>query len=142
MPFLQQFGIYLVAMAALTVASACCSCAEAALFSLQPDDRRALRSGNAAQRIAIDLLHRPDRLLTAILFWNLLFNFGYFVVGARIGMQLDAAGREGAHYALTGCSLLWMIIFGEMLPKTFGVLQARVLSSLVSLPLAAMVRSR
>jgi putative hemolysin len=141
MPFLQQFGIYLVAMAVLTVASAFCSCAEAALFSLQPDDRRALRAGNAAQRIAIDLLHRPDRLLTAILFWNLLFNFGYFVVGSQIGIRLDAAGHEGATYVLTGCSLLSMIVFGEMLPKMFGVLQARVLSSLVSLPLAAMVRA-
>ena len=84
MSVLQQYGLYFVAMAALTAASAFCSCAEAALFSLQADDRRALRDGNAAQRAAIELLRRPDRLLTAILFWNLVFNFGYFVVGSHV----------------------------------------------------------
>ena len=34
-----------------------------------------------------------------------------------------------------------MIVLGEMLPKTIGVLQPRVLASLVSLPLAALVRA-
>jgi putative hemolysin len=141
MILLQQFPLYFVAMAVLTAASAFCSCAEAALFSLQPDDRRALRAGNAAQRAASELMRRPDRLLTAILFWNLVFNFGYFVVGSQIGLRLAEQDREGEAWALTVASLLSMIVLGEMLPKTFGVLQARVLSSLVSLPLAAMVRA-
>jgi CBS domain containing-hemolysin-like protein len=141
MPLLQEFALYFVAMAVLAAASAFCSCSEAALFSLQPDDRRALRGGNAAQRAATELLRRPDRLLTAILFWNLVFNFGYFVVGSQIGLRLAAQDREGDAWALSIASLLAMIVFGEMLPKTFGVLQSRWLASLVSLPLAAMVRA-
>jgi putative hemolysin len=136
MILLQQFPLYFVAMAVLTAASAFCSCAEAALFSLQPDDRRALQRGNAAQRVASELMRRPDRLLTAILFWNLVFNFGYFVVGSQIGIKLAEQDREGEAWALTVASLLSMIVLGEMLPKTFGVLQARMLASLVSLPLA------
>jgi putative hemolysin len=141
MSVLQQYGLYFIAMAVLTAASAFCSCAEAALFSLQIDDRRVLRSGNAAQRTATDLLRRPDRLLTAILFWNLVFNFGYFVVGSQVDLRLRAADRDAEAYALTLSSLLAMIVFGEMLPKTFGVLQSRLLASLVSLPAAAMVRA-
>ncbi|HYO26592.1 MAG TPA: CNNM domain-containing protein [Lacipirellulaceae bacterium] len=141
MTILQQYALYFIAMAVLTAASAFCSCAEAALFSLQADDRRALRGGNAAQRAAIELLRRPDRLLTAILFWNLVFNFGYFVVGSLIGLHVQGTGRRGEAYAVTGVSLLAMIVLGEMLPKTFGVLQARVLASLLSLPLAALVRA-
>ena len=45
MTLLQQYGMYFAAMLALTAASAFCSCAEAAIFSLQADDRRALTAG-------------------------------------------------------------------------------------------------
>jgi putative hemolysin len=141
MEILQQYGLHFLAMAALTAASAFCSCSEAALFSLQADDRRALRAGNAAQRSAVELLTRPDRLLTAILFWNLVFNFGYFVVGAHVELRLRQNDRDGEAFALTIGALLAMIVLGEMLPKTFGVLQARLLASLVSLPVAALVRA-
>jgi CBS domain containing-hemolysin-like protein len=141
MSLIQEFAFFFAAMAVLTFASAFCSCAEAALFSLQTDDRRALRAGNAAQRTAIDLLRRPDRLLTAILFWNLVFNFGYFVVGARVELQLEAEDRHGEAVGMTIGSLVAMIVLGEMLPKTIGVQQAPALASVVSLPLAALVRA-
>lgn len=138
---IQEFGLYFVAMLVLTAASAFCSCSEAAIFSLQPDDRRVLRRGNVAQRTAVELLARPDRLLTAILFWNLLFNFGFFLVGAQIKLQLDQSGRGGESHWLLAGALLVMIIFGEMLPKTIGVQQSRVFASFTSLPLAALVRT-
>jgi putative hemolysin len=137
---IQEFGFHFVAMLVLTALSAFCSCSEAAIFSLQPDDRRNLLKGNAAQRTAVELLNRPDRLLTAILFWNLLFSFGFFVVGSDIEYRLGEASRGTEKNVLMVASLLAMIIFGEMLPKTIGVQQPRVFASLCSLPLAAMVR--
>jgi putative hemolysin len=137
---IQEFGIYFVAMLVLIAASAFCSCSEAAMFSLQGDDRRALRKGNAAQRTAIELLNRPDRLLTAILFWNLVFNFGFFVVGSVVEYRLHAESRHAESAILMGASLLAMIVFGEMLPKTIGVQQPRLLSGVTALPIAAMVR--
>jgi CBS domain containing-hemolysin-like protein len=138
---IQEFGIFFVAMLVLIAASAFCSCAEAAIFSLQGDDRRALRTGNAAQRIAVELLNRPDRLLTAILFWNLIFNFGFFIVGSVVEYRLHAESRHTESAILMGGSLLAMIVFGEMLPKTVGVQQPRLLSGLTALPIAAMVRA-
>lgn len=137
---IQEFGFHFVAMLVLTALSAFCSCSEAAIFSLQPDDRRNLLKGNAAQRTAVELLNRPDRLLTAILFWNLLFSFGFFVVGSDIEYRLGEASRGTEKNVLMVASLLAMIIFGEMLPKTIGVQQPRAFASLCSLPLAAMVR--
>ncbi|MCC6492881.1 MAG: DUF21 domain-containing protein [Pirellulales bacterium] len=137
---IQEFGLYFLAMLVLTAASAFCSCAEAAIFSLQADDRRALKKGNAAQRTAVELLGRPDRLLTAILFWNLVFSFGFFVVGSVVEFRLNAQSRHGESGALMVGSLLGMIVFGEMLPKTVGVQQPRLLASTTSLPLAAIVR--
>jgi CBS domain containing-hemolysin-like protein len=132
--------LYFVAMAALIAAAAFCSCSEAALFSLQSQDRRALRRGNAAQRTAVELLNRPDRLLTAILFWNLAFSFGYFVVGSFVEHRLHEEGRHRESAVLIVVSLLGMIAFGEMLPKTLGVQQPRLIASVISLPLATMVR--
>lgn len=137
---IQEFGFHFIAMLVLTALSAFCSCAEAAIFSLQPDDRRALQKGNAAQRTAVELLGRPDRLLTAILFWNLLFSFGFFVVGADVEHRLAEGHRTTERTVLMLGSLLGMIVFGEMLPKTIGVQQPRVFASLCSLPLAVMVR--
>ena len=127
-------------MLALTAASAFCSAAEAAIFSLQADDRRILKQGNAAQRTAVELLNRPDRLLTGILFWNLMFNFAFFVVGSAVEFKLNAEHRHSESVALMVGSLLAMIVLGEMLPKTIGVQQPRVLASLLGLPLAFMVR--
>jgi putative hemolysin len=137
---IQEFGLHFIAMLVLTALSAFCSCSEAAIFSLQPDDRRALQKGNAAQRTAVELLGRPDRLLTAILFWNLVFSFGFFVVGADVEHRLRTSERTTELTILAIGSLLAMIVFGEMLPKTIGVQQPRVFASLCSLPLAAMVR--
>lgn len=138
---IQEFGIYFACMLALTAASAFCSCAEASMFSLQADDRRALRRGNAAQRTAVDLLGRPDRLLTAILFWNLAFNFGFFVVGSAVEFRLHQSQRHSESVGLMVGSLIGMIVLGEMLPKTIGVQQPRVFASLTALPMAALVRA-
>jgi putative hemolysin len=137
---IQEFGAYFILMLVLTAASAFCSCAEAAMFSLQAEDRRILRRGNAAQRTSIELLNRPDRLLTAILFWNLVFNFGFFIVGSVVEYRLLQSSRPTASGVLSFGSLLAMIVFGEMLPKTVGVQQPRALASLTALPMAAMVR--
>ena len=137
----QEFALYFVAMAALIAAAAFCSCSEAALFSLQSHDRRALRRGNPAQRAALELINRPDRLLTAILFWNLAFSFGYFVVASFVQHRLHEEGRHRESAVLIVVSLLGMIAFGEMLPKTFGVQQPRLIASVISLPLATMVRA-
>jgi putative hemolysin len=137
---IQEFGLYFIPMLVLTAATAFCSCSEAALFSLQAEDRRRLRTGNAAQRTAAELLHRPDRLLTAILFWNLLFSFGFFLVGSYVEYQLHDEGRHHESVILMVASLFVMIAFGEMLPKTVGVQQPRLIASVISLPLAGMVR--
>jgi len=138
---LEEFGPHLAAMVVLTAVSAFCSCSEAALFSLQSDDRRALRTGGKAQRIAIQLLSRPDRLLTAILFWNLLVNIAYFALTSVIGIQLEREGRRAEAGLVSLGALLALIVFSEMGPKIVGVMFPRPMSSLVSLPLSAAVRA-
>lgn len=136
-----DFAPYFLAMAALTVASAFFSCAEAALFSLQPDERRELAKGNAAQRMAVELLSKPERLLSAVLFWNLLINVVYFAMASVVGIQLDRSGRHTAGLVTAVVALLALIICAEMIPKTLGVQRPKLLSATLSLPLSGAVRA-
>lgn len=137
----EEFAPHWIAMAVLAAASAFSSCSEAVLFSLQPDDRRALRAGSATQRIAVGLLARPERLLTAILFWNLLFNVAYFSLVSVIGIQLERESRHAEAGLLSLGALLTLIVVSEMCPKIVGVMFPRSVANLVGLPLAAAVRA-
>lgn len=137
---LQQFGSLLAAMLLLAAGSAFFSCSEAALFSLQSDDRRRLKGGTAAGQAAVRLLELPDRLLTAILFWNLIINIVYFALASVISIQLEKQGQRAEAGAAALLALLAIIVLSEMIPKTIGVLMPRTLSQLLSLPLMAAVR--
>jgi CBS domain containing-hemolysin-like protein len=132
----------LAAMFVLMGLSAFFSASEAALFSLRAPDRAALRTGNRGQRTAYHLLSDPDRLLSAVLFWNLLTNIVYFSLASRVGLQLQKRPDSSATlvFGFTFGALLAIIFLSEMLPKSLAVLTARSLSALVSLPLSLAVR--
>ena len=137
---LQEFGPLLGAMAALACCSAFFSCSEAALFSLQMDDRRILKHGNTAQQVAVELLTRTERLLTAILFWNLIINIVYFALASVVTIRLESFSRRTEAGLFAFFALLVIIFLSEMFPKTIGVIQPRAVASLVSIPLAVSVR--
>lgn len=137
---LREFGPLLGAMAALACCSAFFSCSEAALFSLQMDDRRILKHGNTAQQVAVQLLTRTERLLTAILFWNLIINIVYFALASVVTIRLESFSRRTEAGLFAFLALLVIIFLSEMFPKTIGVIQPRTVASLVSIPLAVSVR--
>ena len=70
---------FLIPMAVLIFLSGFFSASEAALFSLRRQERRLLAKGNLAQQTAANLLQDPDRLLSAILFWNLVGLMFYYM---------------------------------------------------------------
>jgi CBS domain containing-hemolysin-like protein len=134
---------HLIAMILLIGCSAFFSGAEAALFFLPPRDRRELREGTPAQQAAAWLLTDPDRLLSAVLFWNLVINVTYFAIASIAAMHLGKRATAGQLQVIVFAlvSLLAIIFFSEMLPKTLAVLSPRRISSLVGLPLAITVRA-
>lgn len=115
---------WLIAMGVLIIFSGLFSGGEAAMFSLHARDRRALARGGTSGRMTVSLLKQPERLLSAILFWNLLVNMTYFGIAAIIGARLEASAAAGRSAAVifTVVSLLTIIFFSEMLPKSFAVL--------------------
>ena len=137
MPAFFQYA--LAAMGVLIFFSAFFSSSEAALFYLSRPERRKLAAGNRPQRMAAGLLAEPDRLMTAVLFWNLVVNLTYFTIASIISIRLEQYDRTKAVSFAVG-SLLVIIVFSEMLPKSLAVLQPGRLAALVAIPLAAMVR--
>lgn len=135
-PLAAQWPL-LLAMVLLMAASGFFSCSEAALFSLTRSLRDAMRRGTDAERFAESLLDQPDRLLTAILFWNLLINMAYFalssVVSIRLGADEQASGWLSQGFALA--SLLAIIVASELAPKNVGVLNPQRMAALLGVPL-------
>lgn len=142
MPWLD-YSFELAVMAALVAASAFFSGSEAALFSISRSERTAMAGGTDADRRAAGLLKRPERLLTAILFWNLVVNLTYYalteVVAGRLGRSESVSAWVPT--AFTIVSLVAVILLSEVLPKSLAVLKPRQLAGLVAAPLAAAARA-
>jgi CBS domain containing-hemolysin-like protein len=134
---------WLIPLVLLIAFSAFFSASEAALFYLTWEERKRLASGNRAQRAAARMLKNPDRLLSAVLLWNLVVNMTYFAIAAKIGLLLREKALDNSSTALlfTIISLLAIIFCSEMLPKSIAVLSAYRLTNLVSLPLSLAVRA-
>jgi len=78
-------------MGLLVTASAFFSASESALVYLTHRERQRLSQGSRRERIAVGLLNDPDRLLTAVLFWNLLVNLTYFTLSSISSLQMQRA---------------------------------------------------
>jgi putative hemolysin len=136
-----EYPLSLAAMGVLICFSAFFSSSEASLFVLTRQDRLAFVGGNRSRRMAARLLEDPDRLLTAILFWNLVANLAYFSLASIVGLQLQARdlGTEAGVFSLV--ALLSIITLGEMVPKNVAVLVPRTIAPLLAVPLAALVKA-
>lgn len=130
---------WLAPMIALMILSAFFSGSEAALFSLRPRDRRTLSRAPGGGRVAVDLLGDPERLLSAVLFWNLAINMTYFAITSIIGARLESREPTAA-FLFTAASLVAIIFFGEMLPKSIAVLSPMRFSRFVGPLVAVAVR--
>jgi len=136
-----EFLPWFIAMAVFIALSAFFSSSEAALFYLRPREVRSLSEGGPGQRAAATLLKDPDRLLSAVLFWNLVINVAYFALVSMAALRLEPKiGATGAAVFSFG-ALLAIIFLSEMLPKSVAVLQARVLAGVVGLPLSWAARA-
>ena len=127
-------------MCVLIFLSAFFSGSEAALFSLTPRGRRRITHTRGGQ-IADGLLQDPDRLLSAILFWNLLINMTYFAIVAIVGTRLQADPNVGQTVAIafTLVTLLAIVFFSEMLPKSIAVVIPDRFSAVIGVPLSVAV---
>lgn len=131
---------WLSAMALLIACSAFFSGSEAALFYLRWEDRRILAVGGRSQRAAAELLKNPDRLLSAVLLWNLTINMTYFGISSIVALRYEETEGRFQAIVFSASAVLGLIFLSEMLPKSIAVLSARWFAGTVGIPLAASVR--
>jgi putative hemolysin len=138
---LIEFIPWFIAMGLLLAVSAFFSASEAALFYLRWPERRLMRTGSRSEQAAENLLLTPERLLSAILFWNLFVNMAYFAITSIIVLSLERSplGRSAA-VAFSMVSLVSIIFCSEMLPKSLAVLNARRVAALLARPLQVSIR--
>jgi len=129
------------AMLCLLIGSGFFSASETAFFFLSTEEIQAFQQNDRpSERIVVRLLKEPDRLLTAILFWNLLINLSFFACGVVISSKLLANGNNAAAGLFGILNLSLMIVFGEVGPKSSAVMFRQPLARLVSFPLAFAVK--
>ena len=140
--FAESVHIWLpgtVLMLALILCSAFFSASETAFFFLSRDQIRRFSNGNSRQKMVSTLMVDPDRLLTAVLFWNLLINLAYFSIGIVVVHKLSSGGHPVVAGTVGLLNLVGMIVLGEVLPKSSAVVFRQQLAPLASWPLAAAV---
>ncbi len=113
---------------------------ETALFSLPPDEIRRME-GAAGSRGAVGrLLSRPKLLLTTVLFGNMVVNVMFFSVSFVLIMDYrELLGPTGSALLALG-SLLFVVVFCELLPKNLAVSFARPASRIAAVPLLTFQR--
>jgi putative hemolysin len=133
--------IPVLVMLCLLVGSGFFSASETALFFLSEDQLKSMKtSGRSHDQRVVALLADPDRLLTAVLFWNLAINLAYFACGVVVAERLITLKHPGLAGGFGLASLSVMIVIGEVLPKSSAVLFRKSLAVIVSLPLTFFVR--
>lgn len=125
----------LAALLALMACSAFFSASEAALFYLQDRDLRQLAKGGSREQAVVALLRTPERVLSGILFWNLMVNMATFALTSLISLRLDRSGQTAAGIVFAFGSVFAIIFFAEVLPKSVAVLKPRWFAVLCAQPI-------
>ena len=117
----------------LLLCSAFFSSSETGMLSLNRYRlRHQAKEGHRGANRAIRLLSRPDRLLGTILVGNNFVNILASSIATVLAMQLW--GEAGIAIATVGLTI-FLLIFGEITPKTLAALRPEVIAYPVSLPL-------
>ncbi|MCF7907264.1 MAG: hemolysin family protein [Candidatus Omnitrophica bacterium] len=114
--------------------SAFFSASETAIFSLSASRLNRLKEQHPQARLVVKLLKRPTRLLSAIVFGNLLVNIG--LTSLVTSLFVSRLGQNGLFLAIL-VSGLAILFLGEIFPKTFAIYLADKISLRFSPLLAA-----
>jgi len=128
-----------VAIVALVALSAFFSSSESAIFSL-PEDLGETAGDGSPERTALgDLRSDPHRLLVTILVGNNVVNMAISSIVTLLVAEVFSPGIA-VLVATIGASAL-ILVFGEIVPKSYGLGHARTWSLRVARPLGLVERA-
>lgn len=127
----------LVTALSVVVVSAFCSLCEAVLYALPATEVARLKEEGHPSGARLERLRsRIDEPITAILTLNTVAN----TAGAAVAGSLAARALDEGQVVLFSAALtVAILLFSEILPKTFGVVYTRALGPALSGPLALLV---
>jgi len=120
----------LIALGFLFILSGFFSGSETALMSVnRVKIKHMLQEGDSKAKTVDELLEQPDRLLTTILVGNNLVNIAASSIATALA--IDLFGNKGVGIA-TGVVTFFILIFGEITPKSFASQNAELASKWVA----------
>lgn len=129
MDIINNFFILIV----LVMLSGFFSGAETALISLRPAQvRNLVKAGRKGARLVEHFKARPQELLITILIGNNIVNIGASVLATVMATELLGGGVIPL---VTGVLTLVILVFGEIIPKTFCYNKAETYSLIAAFPL-------
>ncbi len=122
-------------MLALVLASGFFSGSETAFFNLSRRESLELRdSHNKLSRLVFRLLKTPKKLLTALLFGNMLINVLFFAISSVISIDILETSGNIAGLLFAILSFITLVVFGEMLPKSIAYSRSKNIALMAALP--------
>lgn len=127
----------IIIISVLIVFSAFFSLSETALLSVGKIRTRHLaETGNKNAKIVIGLLENPEQFLTAILIGNNIVNITASILAANVALRMF--GETGIAIA-TGVMTLFILVFGEIFPKTLASRHPEQMSLKIAQPIKLVI---
>ncbi|ONI38268.1 hemolysin [Candidatus Epulonipiscium fishelsonii] len=133
----SELGIQIFILILMIGGSAFFSMSETALMSITKIDVRHMISQNVAgAKLLEKLIDDPSKLLGSILIGNNLVNIGASSIATVLATNLFGSAGVGI---ATGCMTLFILIFGEITPKSLASKNSQKIALLVSKPIFLVV---
>ncbi|MBI2236186.1 MAG: HlyC/CorC family transporter [Magnetospirillum sp.] len=134
---MNEITLSLAAIVVLQVISAFLSGSETALTAVsRPVMHQLEQDGNRRARVVNTLMKARDRLIGALLLGNNLVNI--LASSLATGLLIGMFGEAGIAYATGGMTVI-IVLFGEVLPKTYAIYNANRVALMVAPPVAGLV---
>ena len=122
-PLTPQLLVGVLVLVFLLSISAFVSGAEVAFFSLNPQQKESLKITNKPkERIILQLISEPEKLLATILIVNNLVNVGIVILSSFLSNSLFNFGEHsqlGFLFQIVVITFI-LLLFGEILPKVYA----------------------
>lgn len=134
-----------VTMLILLFISALISGSEVAFFSLEPAQIEKLREdeSNSRKALVLDLLHKPQRLLSAILISNNFVNIGIVLTSTYfVDTLFDFTATPWllSFSINVGLVTFLLLLFGEIIPKVYATIAPITFATFMAYPMLVLLK--
>jgi len=139
------FGVIsgLLVLAVLLLFSSLVSGSESAFFSLSPADVKSLESDESrANKVVLELLQKPERLLATILIANNFINVGIVILSAFLTNSIFNFSESpifGFIFQVVVITFI-LLLFGEIVPKILATSKPKSFSRAMAYPMYALFK--